>query len=95
AIAGFGFGCTTPSRDLLVRGAAPAEATGRVFGFVYSGLDLGSAMTPPFLGLLLDHHQPRLVFVFATVILLLATSSAFAVGRENAGERLVLQPELS
>jgi MFS transporter, FSR family, fosmidomycin resistance protein len=95
AVAGFGFGCTTPSRDLLVRGATPAGATGRVFGFVYSGLDLGSAMTPPFLGLLLDHHQPRLVFVFATVILLLATSSAFAIGRENAGERLVLQPELS
>ena len=95
AVAGFGFGCTTPSRDLLVRGATPVGATGRVFGFVYSGLDLGSAMTPPFLGLLLDHHQPRLVFIFATVILLLATSSAFAVGRENAGERLVLQPELS
>ena len=95
AVAGFGFGCTTPSRDLLVRGATPAGATGRVFGFVYSGLDLGSAITPPFLGLLLDHHQPRLVFVVATVVLLLATSSAFAVGRENAGERLVLQPELS
>jgi MFS transporter, FSR family, fosmidomycin resistance protein len=95
AIAGFGFGCTTPSRDMLVRSATPAGATGTVFGFVYSGLDLGSAMTPPFLGLLLDHHQPRLVFVFATVILLLATSSAFAVARKNPGERLVLQPEPS
>jgi MFS family permease len=95
AVAGFGFGCTTPSRDMLVRSATPAGATGTVFGFVYSGLDLGSAMTPPFLGLLLDHHQPRLVFVFAGVILLLATSSAFAVARKNAGERLVLQPEPS
>jgi MFS transporter, FSR family, fosmidomycin resistance protein len=95
AVAGFGFGCTTPSRDMLVRSATPAGATGTVFGFVYSGLDLGSAMTPPFLGLLLDHHQPRLVFVFATVVLLLATSSAFAVARKNAGERLVLQPEPS
>jgi MFS transporter, FSR family, fosmidomycin resistance protein len=94
-IAGFGFGCTTPSRDMLVRSATPAGATGTVFGFVYSGLDLGSAMTPPFLGLLLDHHQPRLVFVFATVILLLATSSAFAVAGKNSGERLVLQPEPS
>jgi FSR family fosmidomycin resistance protein-like MFS transporter len=95
AVAGFGFGCTTPSRDMLVRSATPAGATGTVFGFVYSGLDLGSAMTPPFLGLLLDHHLPRLVFVFATVILLLATSSAFAVARKNTGERLVLQPKPS
>jgi MFS transporter, FSR family, fosmidomycin resistance protein len=95
AVAGFGFGCTTPSRDMLVRSATPAGATGTVFGFVYSGLDLGSAVTPPFLGLLLDHHLPRLVFVFASVVLLLATSSAFAVARKNAGERLVLQPEPS
>jgi MFS transporter, FSR family, fosmidomycin resistance protein len=95
AVAGFGFGCTTPSRDMLVRNATPTGATGTVFGFVYSGLDLGSAMTPPILGLLLDHHLPRLVFVFATVILLLATSSALAAARKNAGERLVLQPEPS
>jgi len=95
AVAGFGFGCTTPSRDMIVRSATPAGATGRVFGFVYSGLDLGSAMTPPILGLLLDHDLPRLVFVFATVVLVLATSTAFAVGHKNTGERLVLRPELS
>jgi MFS transporter, FSR family, fosmidomycin resistance protein len=94
AVAGFGFGSTTPSRDLLVRGATPAGATGRVFGFVYSGLDLGSALTPPVLGLLLDHQLPRLVFVFAAIILVLATSSAFAVGRTKAEKRLVLRPEL-
>jgi hypothetical protein len=58
---------------MLVRSAAPAGATGTVFGFVYSGLDLGSAVTPPFLGLLLDHHLPRLIFVFTAGILLLAT----------------------
>ncbi|HJY49018.1 MAG TPA: hypothetical protein VJ349_10355 [Stellaceae bacterium] len=45
---------------------------GTVVGFVYSGLDLGSAMTPPFLGFLLDHHHPRLIFIFTAGILLLA-----------------------
>ena len=95
AVAGFAFGCTTPSRDMLVRGAAPAGATGRVFGFVYSGLDLGSAMTPPFLGFLLDHHLPRLVFVFAAGILLVAISTAFVIGRNNAGQPLTLRPEFS
>jgi FSR family fosmidomycin resistance protein-like MFS transporter len=87
AVAGFAWGCTTPSRDMLVRGAAPAGATGTVFGFVYSGLDLGSAMTPPFLGLLLDHHLPRLIFVFTACILLLAITTAFVVGHHNAGRR--------
>jgi MFS transporter, FSR family, fosmidomycin resistance protein len=87
AVAGFAWGCTTPSRDMLVRGAAPAGATGTVFGFVYSGLDLGSAMTPPFLGLLLDHHLPRLIFVITAGVLLVAITTAFVVGHKNAGRR--------
>jgi MFS family permease len=87
AMAGFTSGCTTPSRDLLVRGATPAGATGKVFGFVYSGLDLGSAVAPPFLGLLLDHHLPRLVFVVVAVALLLAVGTAFVVGRGNAARQ--------
>jgi hypothetical protein len=48
---------------------------GTVVGFVYSGLDLGSAMTPPFLGFLLDHHHPRCIFIFTAGILLLAIST--------------------
>ncbi len=88
AVAGFAWGCTTPSRDMLVHDAAPAGATGTVFGFVYSGLDLGSAMTPPVLGLLLDHHHARLVFVFTAGVLLLAITTAFVVGHKNAGRQL-------
>ena len=84
AVAGFAWGCTTPSRDMLVRSAAPAGATGTLFGFVYSGLDLGSAMTPPFLGFLLDHNLPRLIFAFTAGILLVAIGTAFMVGHTNA-----------
>ena len=95
AVAGFAWGCTTPSRDMLVRGVAPAGAMGTVVGFVYSGLDLGSAVTPPFLGFLLDHHLPRLIFVFTAGILLLAISSAFAVGRNDAGRPVMSRPVVS
>ena len=42
AIAGFASGMVAPSRDLIVRASTPKGATGRVFGFVYSGLDVGS-----------------------------------------------------
>jgi MFS family permease len=85
AVGGFAWGCTTPSRDMLVRNATPVAAMGTVVGFVYSGLDLGSAVTPPFLGFLLDHHLPRLIFVFTAGILLLAITTAFVVGQSNAG----------
>jgi MFS transporter, FSR family, fosmidomycin resistance protein len=67
AIAGFASGIVAPSRDLIVRASTPPGATGRVFGFVYSGLDVGSFATPVFYGWMLDHHLPHGVFytVFA------------------------------
>jgi FSR family fosmidomycin resistance protein-like MFS transporter len=82
-VAGFLSGTTFPSRDMLVRSATPPGSTGKVFGFVYSGLDLGAATAPPVLGLLLDHGSPRLVFVFVAVVLL-ATITAAVVVRRNA-----------
>ena len=50
ALAGFCSGLTNPSRDLLVRGATPPGASGKVYGFVYSGLDVGSMATPVIYG---------------------------------------------
>jgi MFS family permease len=79
---------------MLVRNATPVAAMGTVVGFVYSGLDLGSAVTPPFLGFLLDHHLPRLIFVFTAGILLLAITTAFVVGQSNAGGRLERLPKV-
>ncbi len=38
---GFVSGMAGPSRDLLVKSSAPDNATGRVYGVVYSGLDIG------------------------------------------------------
>ena len=62
AVSGLAIGVTYPSRDLIVRAATPPGATGRVFGFVYSGLDLGSLATPVFCGWLMDHHLPQGIF---------------------------------
>ncbi|MEK7836871.1 MAG: MFS transporter, partial [candidate division NC10 bacterium] len=44
-LTGFCLGVTSPSRDMLVRAATPPGASGKVYGFVYSGLDLGSSLT--------------------------------------------------
>jgi len=54
---GFGAGIAGPSRDLLVKQATPEGATGRVYGVVYSGLDVGQAIAPALLGLLMDAGQ--------------------------------------
>lgn len=78
-IAGFAIGITTPSRDMLVRSAAPRGATGRVFGFVYSGLDAGSAIAPPIIGYLIDGGRPGLVFWLMSVSLLLAVFTAIGL----------------
>jgi FSR family fosmidomycin resistance protein-like MFS transporter len=62
ALAGFSLGATGPSRDLIVRASTPPGATGRVYGFVYAGLDVGSLATPVLYGWLLDHGMPQGVF---------------------------------
>ena len=81
-VAGFAMGATMPARDMIVRGAAPAGGTGKVFGFVYSGLHLGGAITPPLLGLLLDWGMPRMVFATSALAFAVAIGSAVVVGRE-------------
>ena len=81
SVAGFAMGATMPARDMLVRGAAPAGGTGKVFGFVYSGLDLGAAIAPPVLGLLLDNGMPRMVFAVSALAFAVAIGSAAVVGR--------------
>ncbi|MGE3782319.1 MAG: MFS transporter, partial [Alphaproteobacteria bacterium] len=78
----FAWGATMPARDLIVRRAAPPGGAGKVFGFVYSGLDLGGAVAPPFLGLLLDGGAPRMVFVVSAVAFAVAIVTAVWVGRE-------------
>ncbi|HKI63638.1 MAG TPA: MFS transporter, partial [Burkholderiales bacterium] len=75
ALAGFCSGMTNPSRDLLVRAATPRGSTGKVYGFVYSGLDLGAMVTPVFYGWLLDRHLAQGVFftVFVALMFTIAT----------------------
>lgn len=80
ALAGFGIGLAGPSRDMLIRRAAPAGATGRVYGTVYSGLDVGFAVAAPMFGALLDGGRPSWVFGVAASLLVLGIASAALVG---------------
>ena len=53
-LAGFCSGVAAPSRDMLIRKVTPKGSTGSVYGLVYSGMDVGSALGPLAFGLLLD-----------------------------------------
>jgi len=77
-LAGLNFGVIMPSRDMLVRAVTPEGSMGKVFGFVSTGLNLGGAITPVFFGWLMDQGEPRLLFWFAPIFMLLATVTVIA-----------------
>lgn len=77
---GLGAGIAGPSRDLLIRAASPKNATGRVYGVVYSGLDIGLAFSPALFGAIMDAHQPNWVFACIGLFQLLAIFTAVGVG---------------
>ncbi len=87
ALAGLGTGLAGPSRDMLIKRAAPPGATGRVYGTVYSGLDLGFAVAAPLLGALMDAGQPHAIFFSSAGALIVGVSSAALVGRGLALRR--------
>lgn len=78
---GFSAGIAGPSRDLLVKKSTPDNATGRVYGVVYSGLDIGQAISPLIFGVLMDHGQFQGVLIGLAVVQAVLIASAFNVRR--------------
>jgi len=84
AIFGFCTGTATPSRDLLVRRAAMdrfgQRSFGRIYGFVYSGLDAGLSVAPVLFGPLLDRGMFPSVLYGVALFQGLAVLAALRVG---------------
>jgi MFS family permease len=80
-VMGFGGGIAGPSRDLLVKQATPAGATGRVYGVVYSGLDVGMTVAPVLFGALMDAGAYRGVWLGVAFAQLVLIATAFNVKR--------------
>ena len=81
ALMGFSSGLAAPSRDLLVKRSTPDNATGRVYGVVYSGLDIGQALSPLIFGLMMDHGHFRGVLMGLALVQGVLIVSAFNVQR--------------
>jgi MFS family permease len=84
ALTGLAVGIGGPSRDMLIKRATPKGATGRVYGTVYSGLDVGFAVAPLIFGLMMDRQLYSLTMITSAFALVLAVFAALAVGRRTA-----------
>ncbi len=73
-LAGFLAGIITPSRDMLVRAAAPKGAEGIVFGIVSTGFNIGGLVGPLLYAALLDQGQPRAIFAVAAGFMVLTVA---------------------
>ena len=78
---GFTSGIAGPSRDLLVKRSTPENASGRVYGVVYAGLDIGQALSPLIFGALMDRGQFRSVLLGLALMQGVLIVSAFNVRR--------------
>ena len=78
---GFVTGIAGPSRDLLVKRSTPENATGRVYGVVYAGLDIGQAIAPLIFGALMDRGQYQGVWLGLVIVQGVLIASAFNVRR--------------
>ena len=81
ACMGFAAGFAGPSRDLLIKRSTPENASGRVYGVVYSGLDIGQAVSPLIFGLLMDQQAWRPLFVGLALVQLTLVVTALRVRR--------------
>ncbi|QCB45235.1 MFS transporter [Hydrogenophaga sp. PAMC20947] len=78
---GFASGIAGPSRDLLVKKSTPENATGRVYGVVYAGLDIGQAVAPLIFGRLMDQGNYHGIWVGLVILQGILIASAFRVRR--------------
>jgi MFS family permease len=84
ASSGFAIGIGGPSRDMMIKKATPAGATGRVYGLVYSGLDTGFAVSPLIFGRFMDRGWYGATLLGAAAVLLISVVAALAVGQRTA-----------
>ena len=85
-VIGLGLGIAAPSRDLMVRSATPSGSSGRVYGIVYSGIDLGAALSPLIFGIFLDGGFPKLLFVGVALFQLMIILIGFKVSSLSAAK---------
>ena len=87
-------GLIMPSRDMLVRAAAPSpSAMGRTFGIVTSGFNIGGMVGPLMFGFIMDHGAPRWVFGASVIVMITVAVVALLGDRRSARRRALAAAE--
>jgi len=82
-------GLIMPSRDMLVRAAAPPGAMGRTFGIVTSGSSIGGMLGPLMFDFIMDRGAPQWVFSASVIVMILTAAVALISDRRSAQRRAV------
>ena len=77
-------GVIQPSRDMMVRAVTPVGSFGKVFGFVSTGFNLGGMVSPLLYGMLMDHGEPRGIYLIVTAFIFLALLTAITRAKPGA-----------
>ena len=86
-LAGFLSGVIAPSRDMMVRDAAPPGAAGRAFGIVSTGFNIGGIISPLLFGWIMDQNLPHWVFGISVVFMVMTVLLALATERRPASKK--------
>jgi MFS family permease len=81
-IAGFLGGVIAPSRDMLVRNAAPPGAAGRAFGIVSTGFNFSGILSPLLFGWIMDQNMPHWVFGASVTFMVMTVLLALVTDRK-------------
>ena len=83
AIAGLATGSIAPSRDMMVRALTPPGQSGKVFGFVSTGYNIGGIIAPPIFGLILDRSSAGMVFWAVGLFAVLTVLTVLLTGQST------------
>jgi MFS family permease len=78
-------GILRPARDMMVRAAVPKGATGRIFGYVSTGIALGSGLAPVAFGWIIDQDATILIFWLLSAFTI--CGAAIVLAQQQLGER--------
>jgi MFS family permease len=92
-LAGFLGGVIAPSRDMLVRAAAPPGAAGRAFGLVSTGFNFSGIASPLLFGWIMDQNMPHWVFGASAAFMVLTVVLAPLTERRSRVSDIAADPE--
>jgi MFS transporter, FSR family, fosmidomycin resistance protein len=82
-LAGIATGWAMPSRDMLVRDVTPEGSFGKVFGFLSTGFNVAGVIAPIVFGQVMDHGNPRAVFLLSAAACLVGVATVITNGKRS------------